>query len=65
MIAFVAVQRARAVAIAWPLVLGVPHRTTEAQAHAGDAPVLVAMFVPLLILVAIDAAQGRAAATRD
>jgi energy-coupling factor transport system substrate-specific component len=58
MIAFVVSNVLGLVAIAWPLVLGVPHRTTESLAHAGDAPVLVAMFVPLLILVAIDAAKG-------
>ena len=58
MIAFVASNVLGLIAIAWPLVLGVPNRSTEAQAHAGDAPVLIALFVPLLILVAIDAAKG-------
>jgi energy-coupling factor transport system substrate-specific component len=45
-------------AIAWPLLLGVPNAATEAQAHSTDAPVLIAMLIPLLILVAIDAAKG-------
>ncbi len=58
MIAFVTSNVLGVIAIAWPLVLGVPQRTTESLAHSGDAPVLVALFVPLLILVAIDAAKG-------
>jgi energy-coupling factor transport system substrate-specific component len=57
-IAFAVANVLGLIAIAWPLVLGVPQRSTEAQAHAGDAPVLIALFVPLLILVAIDAAKG-------
>ena len=57
MIAFVLANVLGVAGIAWPLVLGVASRTTEAQAHSADAPILIALFVPLLILVAIDAAK--------
>jgi energy-coupling factor transport system substrate-specific component len=52
-------------AIAWPLLLGVTRSSTEAQAHSFDAPIVVALLVPLLILVAIDAAQGAKGFGRD
>jgi energy-coupling factor transport system substrate-specific component len=37
----------------WPLLLGVAGPAGENQAHATDAPVLLAMLVPLLVLVAM------------
>jgi energy-coupling factor transport system substrate-specific component len=51
-------------ALTWPLVLGAPS-SGEAQAHATDAPVIVAFLVPLLVLVAIDAAQPSGTRQRD
>ncbi len=49
----------------WPLVLGVGEAAGENQAHATDAPVIIALLVPLLILVAIDAAQPDPTRQRD
>ncbi len=58
MIAFLVANVLGVAAIAWPLVLGVTVASSEAQAHSFDAPIVVALLVPLLILVAIDAAKG-------
>jgi energy-coupling factor transport system substrate-specific component len=65
MIAFVAANVLGVAAIAWPLVLGVPRASTETQAHTFDAPIVIALLVPLLILVAIDAARTSGAFGRD
>jgi energy-coupling factor transport system substrate-specific component len=46
-------------AITWPLLLGVAPEATEAEAHSFDAPIIVALLVPLLILVALDEAKGK------
>jgi energy-coupling factor transport system substrate-specific component len=51
--------------LCWPLVLGTAPRLSEGQAHATDAPVMIALLVPLLVLVAIDAARSDAARHRD
>jgi energy-coupling factor transport system substrate-specific component len=48
----------------WPLVLGTSG-VGEANAHATDAPVIVAFLVPLLVLVAIDTAHENRDAPRD
>ena len=58
MIGFVLANLLGAIAITWPLVLGVSVGSPETQAHAVDAPIIVAFLVPLLVLVAIDAAKG-------
>ncbi|MEX0873394.1 MAG: ECF transporter S component [Actinomycetota bacterium] len=58
MIAFAAANVLGLAALAWPLLLGVGSPAGENQAHATDAPALIALFVPLLILVALDAARG-------
>ena len=58
MIAFGLANLLGLIGITWPLLLGVSHAATEAQAHTTDAPVMIALLVPLLILVAIDAAKG-------
>ncbi len=58
MIAFIVANIVGVAAIAWPLVLGIGDASAEAQAHSTDAPVVIALLVPLLILVAIDAAKG-------
>ncbi len=58
--AFITVNVLGLVALCWPLLLGVSGPTGEDQAHAGDAPALIAILVPLLILVALDTArEGR------
>lgn len=59
MIAFAAANALGLMGIAWPLVLGVTHPATENQAHSADAPLIVATLVPLLVLVAIDAAKKK------
>lgn len=46
-------------AFAWPLLLGVDRAASEAQAHATDAPVLLAALVPLLVLAAMGEAHDR------
>ena len=58
MIAFGLANLIGVAGIAWPLLLGVGGQGTEAQAHVTDAPVIIALLVPLLVLVAIDAAQA-------
>jgi energy-coupling factor transport system substrate-specific component len=58
MTAFVVANVLGVAAIGWPLVLGVTRAATENQAHDLDAPVLLALLVPLLIVVAIEAAKG-------
>jgi energy-coupling factor transport system substrate-specific component len=58
--AFIAANVLGLVALGWPLLLGVSGQTGENQAHATDAPALIAILVPLLILVALDTArEGR------
>ena len=57
MIGFIVANVLGVVAIAWPLVLGVGG-ASESEAHSADAPVIIALLVPLLILVAIEAAKG-------
>lgn len=59
MIALVVVNVLGLAAFAWPLLLGVNGPSGEAQAHATDAPVLLAALVPLLVLVAVDEARER------
>jgi energy-coupling factor transport system substrate-specific component len=44
---------------AWPLLLGVGSQPGETHAHATDAPIMLALLVPLLVLVAIDEARDR------
>lgn len=58
MIAFLLVNVIGVAAFAWPLLLGIAPAGTESQAHTADAPVIVALLIPLLILVAMDAAKG-------
>lgn len=58
MTAFIVANVLGLIGLMWPLVLGVTTAAAENQAHAADAPVIVAVLVPLLILVAIDAAKG-------
>ncbi len=48
----------------WPLLLGVSGPSGENRAHATDAPVLLAMLVPLLILVALRTAAEEHADAR-
>jgi energy-coupling factor transport system substrate-specific component len=48
----------------WPLLLGVGQAAGENQAHATDAPVLLALFVPLLIVVALQTARDEHADAR-
>jgi energy-coupling factor transport system substrate-specific component len=57
-IAFAAANVLGLAALTWPLLLGVGGPAGENQAHATDAPALIALLVPLLILVALDAARG-------
>lgn len=55
--AFVLVNITGLAAFAWPLLLGAPG--DRGGARALDAPVLVALLLPLLVLVALDEARGR------
>jgi energy-coupling factor transport system substrate-specific component len=57
MIAFVLANVLGVVGIVWPIALGVSVVSSENQAHATDAPILIALLVPLLVIVAIDAAR--------
>lgn len=57
MVAFVLANVLGFVGVVWPIALGVAVQSSENQAHATDAPVLIALLVPLLIVVAIDAAR--------
>jgi energy-coupling factor transport system substrate-specific component len=56
--AFILANLIGVAALAWPLLLGTAPGLSEGQAHASDAPVIIALLVPLLVLVAIDAAQN-------
>lgn len=60
MIGFILANAIGVAALAWPLLLGVPQGATEADAHATDAPVIIALLAPLLILVAMDTARETA-----
>ncbi|HVE91790.1 MAG TPA: ECF transporter S component [Actinomycetota bacterium] len=55
-LAFIVVNAAGVAAFCWPLLLGT-RISSERGAHAGDAPVLLALAVPLLILVAVTTAR--------
>lgn len=48
----------------WPLLLGVGVAAGENEAHATDAPVVLALLVPLLILVAVRTAREENADAR-
>lgn len=49
----------------WPLLIAPTTRTAaEGRAHATDAPVLIALVLPLLILVAIEESKGRGSDAR-
>jgi energy-coupling factor transport system substrate-specific component len=58
LIAFLLANLIGVAGVGWPLLLGVGSQGSEAQAHVTDAPVIIALLVPLLVLVAIDAAQA-------
>jgi energy-coupling factor transport system substrate-specific component len=65
MIAFVLANVLGLAGLCWPLLLGTAPPLGESQAHASDGPVIIALLVPLLVLVAIDTAQGDGAKHRD
>ncbi len=48
----------------WPLLLGVGVAVGENEAHATDAPILLALLVPLLVLVALRTARNQGADAR-
>lgn len=56
-IAFVLANLAGLAGFAWPLFLGAS--ADRSGTHAVDAPVLVALLLPLLVIVAVDEARGR------
>ncbi len=58
MTSFIVANVLGVVALCWPLVAGVARTATEGRAHSTDAPIVLALLVPLLIVLAIDAAKG-------
>lgn len=56
MISFVVSNLLGLAAFSWPLLLGATP-SSEAQAHATDAPILLAALIPLLVVVALDEAK--------
>lgn len=60
LVSFLAANAAAVASLAWPLILGAPG-SGQGAAHAADAPLLVAITVPLLAVVAVrEAGDGDA-----
>ena len=64
MIAFALANVLGLLGFIWPLLLGVGQPAATNQAHATDAPVLLALLVPLLIVVALRTAREEHADAR-
>ena len=64
MIAFALTNVLGFLGFVWPLLLGVGKAAGENQAHATDAPILLALMVPLLVLVALRTAKDQSADAR-